>query len=143
MFNFEQSTNVASGSMDHFPKGVCPMRTEVFRLTKAFLVAKFGTDERGSLFRLPAGAEVGLLGASSIPGCVEIVYKEDRFNIFEEDLRGHSFCRPVTPGSGSFEWKTVARRASPGLRESLIASTSSRNVSNFEQTQHQEPAIMS
>jgi hypothetical protein len=71
------------------------MRTEVFRLTKAFLAVKFGKDDNGLLFTLPAGADVGVLGASVIPGCVEIVYHDERFNIFDEDLRSHSSSRPA------------------------------------------------
>ncbi len=69
------------------------MLTEVFRLTKAFVVVKFDSDGQASLVTLPAGAEVGLLGSSVVPGCVQIVYNDGSFNIFEEDLRGYSTSR--------------------------------------------------
>jgi hypothetical protein len=86
------------------------MGREVLRLTKGFLTVKFGPDGHGLLVRLPAGAEVELLGSSAIPGCVEIAYNRERFNMFEVDLRGHS-SRPAAlalVASDRRQWK-VAR----------------------------------
>ncbi len=83
------------------------MGREILRLTKGFLAVKFGADGHGLLFRIPAGARVELLGSSAIPGCVEIAYNDECFNMFEVDLRGHS-SRPaalVLVASGRREWK--------------------------------------
>lgn len=86
------------------------MGREVLRLTKGFLTVKFGADGHGLLVRLPAGAEVEVLGSSAIPGCVEIAHNDERFNMFEVDLRGHSSCPAALAlvASGPRQWK-VAR----------------------------------
>ena len=87
------------------------MGREVLRLTKGFLAVKFGADGHGLLFRLPAGAEVEVLGLSAIPACVEIVYNDERFNMFKVDLRSHSIgpAASALVASGRRQWNTARR----------------------------------
>jgi hypothetical protein len=69
------------------------MKEEVFRLTKSLLAVKFCTDRAGLLLKLPAGADVYVLGSSVIPDCLEIVYNDEHYNIFKRDLLCHSTGR--------------------------------------------------
>ena len=62
------------------------MQIDRLRLLKPLHVVEFATSGKGRITTLPSGATVSVTGASLIPGCVEIVYDEVRYNVFQEDL---------------------------------------------------------
>ena len=66
------------------------MKEEHFRLTKSFSAVKFNSTGKGEIFTLGSGAVVEILGASTVSGCLEILYEAERYNIFEQDLKAHS-----------------------------------------------------
>ena len=69
------------------------MKEEQFRLTKSLLAVQFCTGAETLLLRLPVGANVGILGSSVIPGCLEIDCKDEHYHIFKEDLLRYSTGR--------------------------------------------------
>lgn len=66
------------------------MGKELLRLTKSFSVVKFNSTGKGEIFTLPSGAVVEVLCASTVSGCLEILYEAERYNIFEKDLKAYS-----------------------------------------------------
>jgi hypothetical protein len=55
---------------------------------KSFAVVQFDLAAKGRIVFLPEGAELSIVGCSRLPGCFEVVCKNQRFNIFEADLFG-------------------------------------------------------
>ena len=70
------------------------MRTGTFRLTKSLKAVKFDENGKGIMVELPVGADVRILGTSTIKGCLEILCDEERYNVFEKDLMSNSTARP-------------------------------------------------
>ena len=66
------------------------MPVEIFRLDKTLHAVKLHQENEGEVFTLPVGATIVIRNASSVPGCVEIEYENETFNVFEEDLRERS-----------------------------------------------------
>lgn len=63
---------------------------ETFRLSKPLNVVSIDAEGKGKMVTLPAGADVTVCGASSIPSCVEVLCDGVRYNAFEQDLRERS-----------------------------------------------------
>ena len=63
---------------------------ESFRLSKEISVVSLDAEGKGKMITLPAGVEITVCGASSIPSCVEVTCEGVRYNAFEQDLRDRS-----------------------------------------------------
>jgi hypothetical protein len=68
------------------------MQQQRFRLTKSLLAVQFGEPQTAFL-TLPVGADIYILGPSTIPACVEIDCKHEHYHIFERDLLSNSTTR--------------------------------------------------
>jgi hypothetical protein len=66
------------------------MPAETFRLASKLNVVKMRKDNEGEVFTLPAGAIIVVRSPSIVPGCLEIQYEGESYNVFEEDLRERS-----------------------------------------------------
>jgi hypothetical protein len=62
--------------------------TPAYRLRKSIAVVQFDLALKGRIVFLPEGAELRVVGPSSLCKCVEVVCKNQLYNIFEEDLLG-------------------------------------------------------
>jgi hypothetical protein len=61
---------------------------KMYRLRKGFAVVQFEADQKGRIVFLPEGAELDVVGPSTLRKCFEVVSKNQRYNIFQEDLLG-------------------------------------------------------
>jgi hypothetical protein len=77
--------------------GECPGKS-VYRTRKPFAVVYFEEAGKGLIAFLPEGAEVHVIGPSSIEKCLEILFENRRYNIFKADLLG-PWAVPVVPTS--------------------------------------------
>jgi hypothetical protein len=60
----------------------------MYRLRKCFAAVQFEEDGKGRIVFLPEGAELRVVGASSLCKCFEVSYKDRLYSIFQEDLLG-------------------------------------------------------
>jgi hypothetical protein len=68
----------------------------VYRTRKCFAVVHFQEPGKGLIVFLPEMAEVRVIGPSCIGKCVEILFENRRYNIFNADLLGPC-CTPLQP----------------------------------------------
>jgi hypothetical protein len=59
---------------------------DVFRLTKAVTGITFNAEGRGLLFSLPIDARLRLIGQSSTPGLIDVMYGATPYSVFKVDL---------------------------------------------------------
>jgi hypothetical protein len=59
---------------------------DVFRLTEAVTGIAFNAEGRGLLFSLPIDARLRLIGQSSKPGLIEVMYGSTLYSVFRVDL---------------------------------------------------------
>jgi|ERR1700722_7524867 hypothetical protein len=72
----------------HAENGAAPT-PRVYRLGKRFPVVQFDLEAKGRIVFLPEGAELHLIGPSSaLSKGLEVVCKNELYNIFEADLLG-------------------------------------------------------
>jgi hypothetical protein len=69
-------------------KNVDSAVTSAYRTRKSFAVVHFEEAGKGLIAFLPEGAEVRVIGPSSIGKCLEILFENRRYNIFKADLWG-------------------------------------------------------
>jgi len=60
----------------------------VYRTKKTFAVVHFEETGKGRIVFLPQGAEVRVIGPSSIGKCFEVMFENKLYNIFKVDLLG-------------------------------------------------------
>jgi len=60
----------------------------LYRLRKSFAVVCFEQAGKGRIVFLPEGAELRVIGASSVSGCLEVMCKNEVYNMFQADLLG-------------------------------------------------------
>lgn len=74
------------------------MNTNEFVLPRQLRAVHLSEANRGTIATLPLGARVSIVGPSTLPGFVEVICANVRYNVFEEDLRA----------SGSEKTRTAA-----------------------------------
>ena len=60
----------------------------VYRIGKPLAAVQFDLAARGQIVFLPEGAELCVVGPSSLVGCFEVLCEERLYNIFKADLLG-------------------------------------------------------
>jgi hypothetical protein len=80
---------------------------EVYRLRKCFAVVQFDAGAKGRIVVLPEGAELRMAGPSALCKCFEVVCKNQRYNIFREDLLGPWSTPIKNSRSGSMRARAV------------------------------------
>jgi hypothetical protein len=60
----------------------------VYRIGKPLAAVHFDPSAKGQIVFLPAGAELCVVGPSSLTGCSEVLCEERLYNIFKADLLG-------------------------------------------------------
>ena len=60
----------------------------VYRIGKSMAVVHFDPAAKGRIVFLPEGAELCVVGSSSLAGCFEVLCEERLYNIFKADLMG-------------------------------------------------------
>jgi hypothetical protein len=68
----------------------------VYRIQKALPAVHFDRAAKGQIVFLPQGAELCVVGPSSLAGCLEVLCEERLYNIFKADLLG-VWSVPVRP----------------------------------------------
>jgi hypothetical protein len=75
--------------------------TRAYRLRKSFAAVHFEEAGKGRIVLLPEGAEVRVVGLSSLAGCCEIMFENRLYNMFKADLLGiwtsPTKSRPIQP----------------------------------------------
>jgi hypothetical protein len=61
---------------------------QIYRLRKSFAAVQFEETGKGRIVFLPEGAELRITGRSRLDKCFEVGWKNQRYNIFQEDLAG-------------------------------------------------------
>ena len=59
-----------------------------YRLRKSFAAVHFEAAGKGRIIFLPEGAEVRVVGPSSLAKCCEIMFENRLYNMFKADLLG-------------------------------------------------------
>jgi len=62
--------------------------TRVYRIRKSMAAVYFDRAAKGQIVFLPEGAELCVVGPSSLSGCFEVLCEERLYNIFKVDLLG-------------------------------------------------------
>jgi hypothetical protein len=62
--------------------------TRAYRLRKSFAAVHFEAAAKGCIVFLPEGAEVRIVGPSSMAKCVEVMFENRLYNMFKVDLLG-------------------------------------------------------
>jgi|SRR5580704_14306334 hypothetical protein len=62
--------------------------TRVYRIRKSMAVVHFDLAAKGKIVFLPEGAELCVIGSSSVAGCFEVLCEKRLYNIFKADLLG-------------------------------------------------------
>lgn len=62
--------------------------TRAYRLRKSFAAVHFEEAGKGRIVFLPEGAEVRIVGLSSLAGCCEVMFENRLYNMFKADLTG-------------------------------------------------------
>jgi hypothetical protein len=82
----------------------------VYRIRKSMAAVHFDLAAKGQIVFLPEGAELCVVGSSSVAGCFEVLCEERLYNIFKADLLGvwsapikRSRIKPIAafPGAGA------------------------------------------
>jgi hypothetical protein len=60
----------------------------VYRTRKSFPAVHFELGAKGQIVFLPGGAELSVVGPSSLAGCFEVLCQERLYNMFRVDLLG-------------------------------------------------------
>ena len=60
----------------------------VYRIGKPMAAVHFDRAAKGQIVFLPAGAELCVVGPSSLTGCFEVLCQERLYNLFQADLLG-------------------------------------------------------
>jgi hypothetical protein len=63
---------------------------QAYRTRKPFAAVHFDEASKGRIVFLPQGAEVRVIGPSSIGKCIEVMFEKQRYNIFKVDLFGQA-----------------------------------------------------
>jgi uncharacterized membrane protein YoaK (UPF0700 family) len=71
------------------------MTNERFLLVKRLQVVGFSGSEKGRIATLLPGQTIEISGASSIPGCIQVLCGKVQYSVFEEDLRSSSTTQNV------------------------------------------------
>jgi hypothetical protein len=70
---------------------------QTYRLRKSFAAVQFEETGKGRIVFLPEGAELRITACSRLDKCYEVVCKNQRYHIFQEDLTG-PWSTPVRSG---------------------------------------------
>jgi hypothetical protein len=62
--------------------------TRAYRLRKSFAAVHFEAAGKGRVVLLPDGAEVHVVGLSTLAGCCEVMFENRLYNMFKADLSG-------------------------------------------------------
>jgi hypothetical protein len=68
----------------------------VYRIGKPMAAVQFDPSAKGQIVFLPVGAQLCVVGPSSLMGCFEVLCQERLYNIFKADLLG-VWSVPVRP----------------------------------------------
>lgn len=60
----------------------------IYRLRKCFAAVQFEGNGKGRIVFLPEGADLRVVGPSSLCKCFEVLYKDRLYSIFQQDLLG-------------------------------------------------------
>jgi hypothetical protein len=66
----------------------CDQATRVYRIRKSIAAVQFDRAAKGQIVFLPEGAELCVVGSSSLAGCFEVLCEERLYSIFKADLMG-------------------------------------------------------
>jgi hypothetical protein len=70
--------------------------TPLYRTRKSFAVVHFEEAGKGRIVFLPEGAEIRVVGPSSLGKCYEVMFENQLYNIFKVDLLG-PWSTPIEP----------------------------------------------
>jgi len=91
--------SVASSTMRivgaHFEKSE-DQASRVYRIEKPLAAVHFALPGKGQIVFLPQGAELHVVGHSSLAGCFEVLWEERLYNLFKADVLG-AWSVPVKP----------------------------------------------
>lgn len=80
---------------------------KVYRLRKCTAAVQFDATGKGLIVVLPEGVELLLTGPSSLLKCFEVVCRNERYSMFQEDLLG-PWSTPIKNGrSGAMRVRAV------------------------------------